>query len=196
MAKSPAPAQLPQPRDVSLGHAAAYLEKAQPCLHAEGSLTLLCDEPGFSNLPPGDGCDSNADPRLLCPERKIRWVRGAQQPGSQVILAQSSSWLDHRAIFKCDLLSTCDLRGTIFFLDIRFCVILTGVTTDDLKLSLAHFKDKGMEAEDVKSLGQDHTAVLEERLSWQTALLLRAKSCPRIVQCSHTVRCHFNRWGD
>lgn len=155
-AKRPAPAQLPQPRDVSSGHAAACLEKAQPCLLAKGSLLPLCDEPGFANLPPGDGCDSDADPRLLCPERKIQWVRGAQQPGSQVILTQSSSWQDCRAIFRCDLLSTYYGRGTIFFLDIRFC--------------LAHFKVKEMEAEGVKSLGQDHTAIWEERLSWQQSL--------------------------
>lgn len=103
--------------------------RSGPCCclsDAKGPLVPLCDEPGSPHLPPGDRHDSEADPRLLPSERKIQWVRGAQPPDSQVILMQSSSWLDYRAIFRCGLLSTYCGLGTIPFLHIRYRFILMG----------------------------------------------------------------------
>lgn len=75
--------------------AAACLEKVQPCLHAKGPLVTLCDKLGFPNLPTCDRHDLNADLRFFHTERKIRWVKEAQQPGSHVILTQLSSWLNY-----------------------------------------------------------------------------------------------------
>lgn len=76
---SPSPTHLAQ--GVSeVWAATACLEKAQPCPQAKGPGAALCEEPGFPDLPPGIRCTSSADPGLFHPERKIQWVRGAQQP--------------------------------------------------------------------------------------------------------------------
>lgn len=95
------------------------------CPHAEGPVSPLSDEPGFLHLPPGGRDALQRDPGLLYPQRTSQRARGAHQP-SRLRPAPG----DYEAVTpQCHLLSACYGLGTILFIHVRFCLILTGRST-------------------------------------------------------------------